>query len=299
MKSFQWPRRAVLTLPLATAGPAAKSPFDRFGGLRRIALPATGHFQVQKLGSRWIFVTPEGHPFFALGVNHIGKFLSDPKQSSTFHARFQAQPAAATAFLRASLESLNFNAAEAFRPLAPEITRLYPHVEDITYPANEKYRFDIFDLHTRNALVEHVRRQAAGFAQDPMVLGAGFADQPVWTTPRMDYFRGLPAYAAGRKSYTQWLLTRHSQPDILRRLYGLPSTLDDALRVPIEAAKAEPQVKLDDEAYLGRIADAVYAALKEGVQAGAPASSFSARSSYCGPLPARFSRPSASIRTCS
>ncbi len=50
---------------------------DRFGGLQgTLRLPATGRFRTAKVRAaegteRWVLVTPEGNPFFSLGVNAI------------------------------------------------------------------------------------------------------------------------------------------------------------------------------------------------------------------------------------
>ena len=42
---------------------------DAYGGLADVnAAAATGYFRVQKLGPRWVFVDPDGHPFWMLGV---------------------------------------------------------------------------------------------------------------------------------------------------------------------------------------------------------------------------------------
>ncbi len=44
---------------------------DDFGGDRRIELEATGFFRVDQICDRWWLVTPDGHPFYSVGVNHI------------------------------------------------------------------------------------------------------------------------------------------------------------------------------------------------------------------------------------
>ena len=44
---------------------------DRFGGYKEIKSEATGFFRVEKIGSRWWFITPEGHVFISTGVNHM------------------------------------------------------------------------------------------------------------------------------------------------------------------------------------------------------------------------------------
>jgi hypothetical protein len=49
-----------------------KSGIDRFGGVTGgVSFEATGFFRTQKHEGRWYLVTPEGHPFYSLGVNAV------------------------------------------------------------------------------------------------------------------------------------------------------------------------------------------------------------------------------------
>jgi len=51
---------------------ARRPRLDRFGGrLAGPRLEATGFFRVARHAGRWYLVTPEGHPFFSLGVNTV------------------------------------------------------------------------------------------------------------------------------------------------------------------------------------------------------------------------------------
>jgi hypothetical protein len=49
-----------------------KQPRDRFGGVTQAqGFESTGFFHTAKRGERWYLVTPEGNPFFSLGVNAV------------------------------------------------------------------------------------------------------------------------------------------------------------------------------------------------------------------------------------
>ena len=49
-----------------------KSSLDKFGGLDKgPAFKASGFFRTEKRDGRWYLVTPEGHPFYSLGVNTV------------------------------------------------------------------------------------------------------------------------------------------------------------------------------------------------------------------------------------
>lgn len=51
--------------------PEGDPTFDEWGGDERVELEATGFFWVTEICGRYWFVTPGGHPFYSLGVNHI------------------------------------------------------------------------------------------------------------------------------------------------------------------------------------------------------------------------------------
>jgi hypothetical protein len=56
---------------------------DRFGGVMvRVGKPSDS-FRVQKIGTRWVFVTPDGNPFWMLGVFGVGPTgsIDDLKES--------------------------------------------------------------------------------------------------------------------------------------------------------------------------------------------------------------------------
>ena len=66
---------------------------DRFGGLRGgVRFPATGFFATAKRDGRWFLLSPEGNPFFSLGVNAVTR-----QHSQTYvqgrEAMFQDLPA--------------------------------------------------------------------------------------------------------------------------------------------------------------------------------------------------------------
>lgn len=54
-----------------------KTPLDKFGGLNKgPVFKASGFFRTEKRDGRWYLVTPEGHPFYSLGVNTVSPDVS-------------------------------------------------------------------------------------------------------------------------------------------------------------------------------------------------------------------------------
>jgi len=73
----------------------AKSPLDKFGGLNKgPVFKSSGFFRTEKRDGRWYLVTPEGHPFYSIGVNTVA-----PDVARTYVAgrewMFEALPQAA------------------------------------------------------------------------------------------------------------------------------------------------------------------------------------------------------------
>ena len=67
----------MLLLSATTALTAPKSArFDSYGGLRALKAEPSGWFRLGRVGDRDLLVTPEGHGYIALGVNHIGALAS-------------------------------------------------------------------------------------------------------------------------------------------------------------------------------------------------------------------------------
>lgn len=220
---------ALLGLLISTGVVAAQT--DRFGGNPVIRRDANGFFRVEQVNGRWMFITPEGHGYLALGANHIGKFMD--AQAAELLNRFNGDQAKAGDALVRTIRDLGLNAGEAYAPFWPKLQTHMPWVANVTYPQGAaNFQFDVFDPKWQAKLRAHVVRECQAIAANPLVIGIAFMDQPEWSRKRLDYFRSLPEAAPGKK-----------------RLQEQQGT---------------------DEDFLGVIADAHYAQLKAAVREGAP-----------------------------
>lgn len=211
-------------------------PTDRFGGTTAIKREATGFFRVEQVNGRWVFLTPEGHGFLALGGNHLGKFMQG--QSADLLRRFAGDREKAASALQGAIRDLGLNAGEAYEPYWPELKDRLPWIAHVGYPAGAQgrnYQFDVFDPAWQARLREHVVRACREHAANPYVIGIAFVDQPEWGQPRLAYFRSLPATAPGRQRLEQFTAA---------------------------GGRAED--------FLGLVADTHYAQLKAAVREGAP-----------------------------
>ena len=169
---------------------------DRFGGNTAIQSHATGFFRVESFGERWLFVTPEGHGYAALGANHVGRYLNEQADQMGLMARFDHDRGRAAAYLIEQMRAMGLNAGEAYAPLAPELQTQLPWVANFRFPTKSKFAFDVFDPVFQARLRRSVIDQCAPIRDDPMVLGIAFADLPVWDR----WWRSL-AYRGRRRPY--------------------------------------------------------------------------------------------------
>jgi len=201
---------------------------DRYGGHSAINRKATGFFRLDEVQGRHFLITPEGHAFRALGVNH-------------FHMikRGDADKA-----LR-NLRDWGFNSGGYQAP--PWQWDRIPHTRGIFLLPNSiwmrpgKFAFrDVFDPAFLGELERNIRRVVEASSKNPYLVGYFWTDVPVWNRKRQshyakgDRFRGqdwiafyksLPEGAAGRKVWDTWRNAHHDADEkaflavIARQLY--------------------------------------------------------------------------------
>jgi len=111
----------ALAFGLATAV-AATPPdpgLDAWGGWRGLTTAATGRFRTERIDGVWWLVTPDGHGFFSVGVDHLRPEgdVSPPLGTAPYHdnilAKYGSEAAWATA-TRARLADFGVNTIGAF-----------------------------------------------------------------------------------------------------------------------------------------------------------------------------------------
>jgi hypothetical protein len=229
---------------------------DRYGGALTIQKEATGHFRVEQVNGRWMFITPEGHGYLALGANHTGKYMAG--QHAELLKRFSGDETKAAAALAQTIRDLGLNAGEAYAPFWPALQSQMPWIANISYPPGaQNHRFDVFDPAWQARLQKHVQRESAAFADDPMVIGLAFVDQPDWSKKRLDYLRELPEVAPGKKRLQAHLAAGGSETDFL----GLMADEHYAqLKTAVRAA-APKKLFLGERFVLRKAPDAVLKAI--------------------------------------
>ena len=61
----------ALTLVASTAYAAPDPGYDSWGGWLGVNATATGRFRTERIDGVWWLITPDGHGFFSVGVDHL------------------------------------------------------------------------------------------------------------------------------------------------------------------------------------------------------------------------------------
>lgn len=233
MKTLFLKFMSIQMVSLLTGGLAiAQVPdLDPYGGFLEIERESTGFFRLEKINGRHCFITPDGHPYIALGANHIGKFLADASQNGPLLNRFEGDQEAAAAFLFQAVRDMAMNAGEAYAPIDPRLAKQMPYVMNVRFPVSGKYQFDIFDPSVQSAFRRSVREQVRPAREDPYMLGVACPDLPIWDQRRAEYHKTLPRGSPGREAYERFFEEYPAATDddflgmVADTLYGIVSAV--------------------------------------------------------------------------
>jgi hypothetical protein len=258
-------RRLALMIVLLVLVPCGPSPLaqepslDRYGGITSIQGQATGCFHVERLGGRDLLVTPDGHGFFALGVNHIpeddaGKVQRRWQEWGFNMAGYNPRPG----LIERGMPYLLLMGA----------ARIAKHNIDFEFP-------DVFDPAWKGQLKKRIQAVCEKHGQNRNLIGYLWID-----TPTVDIFktRGLrgtdwvtairnrPPDSPGKQHYVRFLIDRYrGEPGKLREYYALQGTAYDEL-VGQDFSRVllgHPAIMEDDQAFLARIVNEYYRFMSE------------------------------------
>lgn len=227
-----YPVRLVADLP-ASVRDAAPVPLGRYGGDARVRLKATGFFRVEKLpGGRWLFVDPDGHPYFNVGMAVVKASVGKSETALAARKKKYGDVAAWAAQTADELRALGFNGSGAWsddealraapRPLPYTVVwnfmseygkirggtrQLAGHVG---YPNNAIF---VFDPAFAEFCDKRAAEKLAPLRDDPWLLGH-FSDNELPFRPdTLDNFLKLPADDPGGAAARAWMKKRRASAD--------------------------------------------------------------------------------------
>ena len=193
---------------LARPGVAQGADTDAYGGSTRVRWEATGWFRLQQNGGRFWLVTPEGHPFFNLGINHLGDGLSNAQRADVALATELTRQFQAWHF-----NTAGYGASAPFREKTPFVSFL--NLVPTSRFLRDKASFpDVFDAEFQRDLQTRIERQCRDVRGNPRLLGYMWTDTPLWNlkdarrTIKKDWvstLRQLAATAPGKPARSRFL----------------------------------------------------------------------------------------------
>ncbi len=258
---------------------AATPGLDSFGGFGDIRVGATGWFHIERISGRDVLVTPEGHPFVLLGINHIGAIRQHgANEPDIFADKYGGDWSALREDLVRQYAEWGFNTTDN---AAVELRRGFPYTVSINLAKTAKYYSppggknpydfpDVFDERVRATLENRIRSVCAAHRDDPYLIGYHWTDTPTWDlrttrifrqTDWVSQIRKLGAESPGKRRYIDFLKLRY-KGDLSRvnRAYGLRAESFDALLAEDFSGVGLQRydVARDDELFLGVIARKYY-----------------------------------------
>ncbi len=245
-------------------GVAQDEKTDAYGGSTRVKWEATGWFRLQQNNGRFWLVTPEGHPFFNLGINHLNAGWNNEQRADVELAKK----------LIHQFKSWHFNTAGY--GASPPMMQHTPFVSFLNLVPTSRFLRDkasfpdVFDSEFQRALQTQIERQCRNVRDNPRLLGYMWTDTPLWNLKdsrrhvKKDWvstLRQLSATAPGKIAYVDFLVETHSGnfAKIAQTYDVKASSRVELLAAPFDAVRVDsPAVATDDAQFLRRIARRFY-----------------------------------------
>ena len=272
-------------LAFASSGRTGEFALDRFGGLKELSTKSAPFFRLAKFGKRDLLVTPDGHGFLALGINHIGSLAKrvpggiriDGREDWNQYWTNVLKPR----FADWHCNTTGYGGPTAYRSRAPwfgtiGIAPIEKHRSDPRPGKGNAYHFpDVFDDGWGNSVAERIGKATKEHLNDPFLVGWFWTDTPTWDlyktralrrTDWVSELRSLPVDSPGRAAYESFLRNRYSgRIHELNEIYSWDLTSLDELTAQdfSRIAVGRHRVQEDDHAFLAVIAKRFYRVVGE------------------------------------
>jgi len=224
------------------AVPPGEPALDGWGGDGRVQLEATGWFRTEKACDRWWLVTPDGHPFYSIGVNSVrtagdqNAVTGEYAYQETVDATYESEDAWAEV-VAGRLRAWGFNTVGAWSDTDLFAGRI--PVTPILGLAGDDWLTgsvaDYFDPAWQAEVEARAAAEVAPRADDPWVVG-WFIDNEIRWGPdwrSQDTFLqdtlGLPATAPGKRVAVDVLLAELGGLEGVNAFLGTDHPSEEAL----------------------------------------------------------------------
>ncbi len=172
-------------------------PYDTYGGNPAYDSDATGFFYIKRFQDREFLITPEGHGYRALGINHFHMMTSTDYDSTIQYIKY-----------------LGFNAGCYQGPRW--MWERYPYTKGINlvkvcwWMPDSMFSFrDVFDPAYLQEMEAEVKSIVEPQKDNSMLIGYFWTDIPIWTRKRegtgwIEFYKSLPEGTAGASIWAEW-----------------------------------------------------------------------------------------------
>ncbi len=256
--SLGFPVILALTLALfANSGRAADTGLDAYGGTRSIRGQATGWFHLEQVQGRWFFITPDGHAYVPIGVNHLGTYFTGaernlrPTEHDFIKERHGGDVKRAAVHVEKMIRDWGFNYAGYdspvhFRQSLPFSTGFRQTQTSGVRSGTPPQYTDVFAPEFATDLDRRVADFVRPFRENRYLLGYYLVDLPLWGDHAylaaeeksqgeswLSFFRKLPAGSPGQLAYAK--ATRDA-PDLMAAELAFTAEIaDQSYRLTAEA----------------------------------------------------------------
>ena len=258
---------------------AGEPELDQYGGWTDVKGQATGWFHIERLNGRDLLVTPDGHGFLPLGVNHLGAIRKAGKNEPDLLAeRYSGNLDEFADEIARQYAKWGLNTVDD--TVAP-LMRRFPYLASRNFVKTAKYYTgpdgenphdfpDVFDP----AFADRIEQEAAAFCRkhrdNKNLIAYYWTDTPTWDLHKTRRFRQtdwvseirrLSTDSPGWQVYVSFLRKQYDN-DIARfnRAYDLKVDGFDAL-TPDDVSSLDLtryEIARDDGTFLGLIARTYY-----------------------------------------
>ena len=222
--------------------------FDHYGGIKSIKRLATGFFRLEEIGGRHYFITPDGHGYRSLGVNHYHENIYQNRPEPATREQIHDE-------VIRNLHDWGYNAGDYQGPewmrdkisyslgITEMLLSSYWRPREPHRPGSHVFRFeDVFDPDYLERLEDTIEKAVIPVKDDPRLICYFFTDVPILANPNadrnsarlwandgkawIDFYEELPSDASGKIEYDTWR-KQHPKADrneflalVARQLYG-------------------------------------------------------------------------------
>lgn len=263
--------------------PSALPPLDQYGGAMVSTLGATGFFRIQTVGSRWWMVTPDGHPFYSAGLNHVTPIGTVDKNghaayAETVMSKYGSHEAWATAQVP-RFEGWGVNTLGGWSTLGLFAGKGIPYTILFGFAGQDFGTGNMSDF-WEPGWVAGVQSSAAATAgaykDDPWLVGY-FLDNELHFTrdwrlwDQLDLYLKRSATSAGKQHLVAWLNQRYGGDFAAFAADFAPTATDwTSLEGPTDIVDTGPGAVATREAWAGEVAERYFSVTDDALQTADP-----------------------------